>query len=141
MGPKAAKALRKNNASRSAGLIGVTALAVIMSGCASTARLASDRVDASRIRQIRLDMAESEVTAILGQPFSVERVPYRPGGVTMNYTKRAPYAWSYPMLWVHLSNGRVVEVYAKLYQGFDDRAVYALGADRRWESAEFGAIF
>ena len=121
--------------------ISVSVLALILSGCGSAARLASDHVDASRIRQIRIAMTESDVAAILGQPFSIEPVPYRPGGTVMNYARRAPYAWSYPMLWVHLADGRVVEVYAKLYEGFDDRGVYTLNADRSWESADFGAIF
>lgn len=132
MDQKVAKRLRE---------ISVLALAIVLSGCVSAARLASDRVDASRIRQIRIDMAESEVRAILGQPLSVERVPSMPDSATMNYTKRALYAWSYPMLWVHLEDGRVVSVYAKLYKGFDDRGVYVLTADRLWESADFDAIF
>ena len=124
-----------------ASAIALVALVTVLSGCGSAARMASDHVDASRIRQIRMNMSADDVTAILGQPFSIEPVPYRPGGVVMNYSRRVPYSWSYPMLWVHLTDGRVVEVYAKLYEGFDDRGVYTLNVDRQWESSDFSAIF
>ncbi len=95
------------------------------------------------IRAVRLGMTREEVEAILGPPMSSERTPYRERGVTLTYSRPVPFARWYPMLWVHLREGRVISVYAKRYilWGIDDIGVYGLGAEGRWEGTEFQATF
>jgi hypothetical protein len=125
-------------------LLCVLLVAAIANACGRSAYLASSAIDAFAIRQVRLGMTVEEVVAILGQPFSIEPKPiefHGPDASTMNYSKRVPSAWSYPMLWVHLKNRRVVEVYAKSYVGWDDRGVYGLSRERQWEAADFESIF
>lgn len=45
------------------------------------------------------------------------------------------------MLWVHLTKGKVVEVYAKRHNTADSDGVYGLRADGRWESPRFALTF
>jgi hypothetical protein len=60
-------------------------------------------------------MSESEVTAILGAPLSTKLDQTR-GVKTLEYARPVRGARWYPMLWVHLREDRVVEVYAKKYR-------------------------
>ncbi len=95
------------------------------------------------IRAVRIGMTREEVEAILGPPMSSERTPYRERGVTLTYSRPMSFARWYPMLWIHLLEGRVISVYAKRYilWGMDDIGVYGLGAEGRWEAREFEATF
>jgi hypothetical protein len=59
---------------------------------------------------------------------------------TLTYTRHTMAARFHPMLWVHLREGKVREVYAKRYDLWildDDIGIYGLSADRRWESPIF----
>jgi hypothetical protein len=113
---------------------------IFAGGCGGRADLSSPLIDASSIRRVQLGMTESEVVSILGQPFSVEGRTDEPRHRVMNFSCPAGGYW-YPMLWVHLRDGRVNEVYAKRYEGWDDASVYSLTSERRWESPHFGETF
>jgi len=83
-------------------------------------------VTAEAIRAMRLEMSEDEVYRIIGPPFFTYPTSYGSRRITLQYTRRVLGARWYPMLWVHLEDGRVVDVYAKKYVrwGTDDLAVY-----------------
>ena len=88
-------------------------------------------------------MSEEDVVAILGAPLKSGPSLNHEGRRTLTYTR-----WrlrpSYPMLWVHLEQGSVVEVYAKIYTdwGTDDEGVYGLSSQLQFESTEtFESIF
>jgi hypothetical protein len=96
------------------------------------------------IRAVRAGMTREEIEAILGPPVSAAPTGYyHEGGVTLTYARPVPFARWYPMLWVHLHEGRVISVYAKRYiaWGMDDLGVYVRDGAQRWERAEFEATF
>lgn len=103
----------------------------------------AESVTVESIRAVQNGMTEEEVVAILGNP--VERTPSvsYPDAITLTYSRPAYFAKWYPMLWVHLRNDSVVEVYAKRYIGWggDDIGVYGTGNDRRWETDLFEQTF
>ena len=100
-------------------------------------------VTVESIRAVENGMTEEEVVAILGNP--IERAPSvnYPDAITLAYSKPTYFAKWYPMLWVHLRNDRVVDVYAKRYidWGTDDVGVYGTGNDRQWETDLFEQTF
>jgi hypothetical protein len=119
-------------------------LTVVLGSCGRS-RLAG-KVSTTTIRQIKYGMSKDEVIKILGHPFSIEPCSFEYYGAnafTMNYSQPIEYARWYPMLWIHLKNNKVVEVYAKRYImfGADDKGVYGLDDKRNWESAEFETTF
>ncbi len=95
----------------------------------------AEGVTVEAIRAVQNGMTEGEVVAILGEP--LERAPSvnYPDAITLTYSKPAYFAKWYPMLWIHLRNGRVFDVHAKRYidWGIDDVGVYGTGNDRQWE--------
>ncbi len=103
----------------------------------------AEGITVESIRAVQNGMTEEEVVAILGNP--VERAPSvsYPDAITLTYSRPAYFAKWYPMLWVHLRNDSVVEVYAKRYIGWggDDIGVYGTGNDRRWETNLFEQTF
>ncbi len=107
-----------------------------------SSRLA-EGVTVEAIRIVQSGMTEEEVVAILGEP--LERAPLvnYPDAITLTYSKPAYFAKWYPMLWIHLRNGRVFDVYAKRYidWGIDDVGVYGTGNDRQWETSLFEQTF
>jgi hypothetical protein len=60
-------------------------------------------------------MSRDDVERILGRPVGVEKqdAPYGPNPETLVYFHRLPTPVNFPMLWVHLRDGKVYEVYAK----------------------------
>jgi len=66
-----------------------------------------------------------------------------PDAITLTYSKPAYFAKWYPMLWIHLRNDKVFDVYAKRYTdwGLDDVGVYGTGNDRQWETDLFEQTF
>ena len=94
------------------------------------------------IRAVRNGMAEEEVLAILGPPLGRRPSRHHPDLITLTYSKPAYFAKWYPMLWVHLRDGKVLEVYAKRYidWGTDDVAVYGTG-NGQWETDLFEQTF
>jgi hypothetical protein len=98
-------------------------------------------VTARAIRTLRIGMTEAEVVETLGAPLSV-KADQNGSLKTLEFT-RAVRARSFPMLWVHLTNGRVTEVYAKKYVwwGFDDEGLYGLSSSGHWESPGFEKSF
>lgn len=103
----------------------------------------AEGVTVEAIRAVQNGMTEEQVVAILGGP--VERAPSvnYPDAITLTYSKPAYFAKWYPMLWIHLRNGRVSDVYAKRYidWGIDDVGVYGAGNDRQWETSLFEQTF
>ena len=132
----------------------VAALAMLLVDCIACTEIGSSlgpEVTPQAVRSIRVGMTRPQVEGILGPPtaFSKEH------GETV-FSKDAPDRWDlmtyqgykfrarwYPVLWVHLEDGRVVSVYAKRY-GFwldDDWGIYSQSASEHWESPEFERFF
>lgn len=98
-------------------------------------------VTCDRIRSLKLGMTRVDIEHVLGQPFREDTEI--PGRVVLHYSREVAYARSYPMLWIHLQNDRLVEVYAKRYflWGLDDEAVYLLSDRGRWEISKCESMF
>jgi hypothetical protein len=96
------------------------------------------------VRAIAPGMTDAEVQAILGPPASIDS-PGLAGGRTFEYGGVRPLTSAYAVLWVHFtSDGRVREIYAKLYPTSplaDEWGVYAFGPEKRWEGAHFERAF
>ena len=120
-----------------ASVIGLVALATGRGGEAVASGVTRDA-----IRSIRVGMTEGELVRILGEPLSSDFDAGR-GVRTLNYARAVPGARWYPMLWVHLREGRVSEVYAKKYVwwGKDDEGVYILNDAGQSETREFERTF
>ncbi len=115
-----------------------------MVGCVGTGADMGPLVTRDRVRAIEVGMTQPEVRAILGEPISVEsHVGQNDETVKLTYTRHTLAVRFHPMLWVHLRDGRVREVYAKRYGSWidDDIGIYVLNADRRWESPVFERLF
>jgi hypothetical protein len=115
-------------------------VALAASACLAQSNLPRDTT--SNVRKIQLGMSRQDVERWLGQPLSVEEDGY--GGKnteSLVYFRRLPPPIQYPMLWVHLRDGKVFEVYAKRHYTLDSYGVYVLSADLHWESPEFTATF
>ncbi len=116
----------------------VALLVVLQAGCTWGPAISSEQV-----RAVELGMSENDVTAILGSPLQSGPSTTFAGRRTLSYNRWRPVP-RYPMLWVHLEEGKVVEVYAKLYTdwGTEDQGVYALSSLLEFESTEtFEAAF
>ena len=119
-------------------------ITLVSNGCRTffgDARLSS-QVTVESIQQIELGMTQKQAIDLLGAPLDTRRDVDR-NRFTLQFSKPVPGARWYPMLWVHLEDGRVIEVYAKRYilWGVDDEGVYGLTQDRRWGAAEFSQTF
>lgn len=119
------------------GLLGLAALIMSRRGEAL-----APCVTAQRVRSVRVGMPEREVLRLLGEPFRSRFDPTL-GRTSLEYARAPRFARSYPMLWVHLKDGKVAEVYAKKYVwwGLDDEGIYGATDDGAWESAAFEAAF
>jgi len=116
-------------------------VALVASACLTQSNLPRD-VTTSNVRKVQLGMSRQEVEQQLGQPLSVEQDGY--GGKnteSLVYFRRLTPPIEYPMLWVHLRDGKVFEVYAKRHYTLDSYGVYVLSADLHWESPQFTATF
>lgn len=90
----------------------------------------AEAVTAKNIVRIRLGMSKKAVTGILGKPVKENN---------QTYTYTAEIAENHPMLWVHFNENEVVrEVYAKYYEGWDDRGIYGLSRTREDTVFEWG---
>jgi hypothetical protein len=87
-------------------------------------------------------MTRAEVERVLGTPLAEEQE--EPGHLVLTYSRPPFAARFYPMLWVHLRDGKVAEVYAKRY-GFwvidDDIGIYGLSKETNFERPEFTQLF
>ena len=116
-------------------------LAVTASGCLTQSNLPAG-VTASNVRKIQLGMSRTDVEGLLGPPLSVE--PYSPGETnseSLIYFRGLPPPIHYPMLWVHLRDGKVFSVYAKRHDILNSWGVYVLSSSLKWESPEFVTAF
>jgi hypothetical protein len=121
------------------------ACSVIGVACTTRSNIGSD-ITVENIRRINIGMPRSEVERVLGVPLRIEPEDSRFNNTVdvlevMVYFRRLPPPLKYPMLWVHLRDGKVSEVYAKRHDIFDSWGVYGLTASRKWEAPEFTAIF
>jgi hypothetical protein len=105
----------------------------------------SSAVTAERIKAVRVGMSQAEVVACLGEPKEVYWSEWvgSQRRLTLQFSQPVAGVRWYPMLWVHLQNGTVAEVYAKRYVlwGADDEGVYGLDEQGRWEAESFGPTF
>lgn len=94
------------------------------------------------IRAIQNGMTEEQVLAIIGPPLDRGPSSHDPEVTTLVYSKSAYFARWYPMLWIHLRDGRVIDVYGKRYidWGVDDMGVYGTG-NGPWETEWFERTF
>jgi len=89
-------------------------------------------------------MTKADVVGILGEPHATALGIYGTNTFVMHYARPVRLARWYPMLWVHLTNDVVVEVYAKRYVdwGADDIGVYGLSENQKqWEAEYFVSTF
>jgi hypothetical protein len=129
-------------------------------------------VTRSGIRSVQVGMTEAEVEELLGAPVSREddrpvicgptsrglnyeratkELESGDGGcwsagplnsIRLTYFARPNAPWPYPMLWVHLRNGRVSQVYAKRHNLVDSDGVYWTTRDGgHIETPQFEATF
>jgi hypothetical protein len=114
-------------------------------GCAGTAADMGTLVRRDSVRAVKLGMTQAEVQSVIGTPISIERYMSNNGEMTtLTYTRHTIAARFHPMLWVHLREGKVREVYGKRYSLWildDDIGIYELNVDRRWESPVFEELF
>ena len=114
----------------------------ILPACTGTGRDLGPQVTRDHVRAVRVGMTRTETETLLGAPFKEDIV--EPGHVELTYS-RPPFGSRYhPMLWVHLRNGKVAEVYAKRYGFFfidDDIGIYGLNDDQQFERPEFSQLF
>jgi hypothetical protein len=89
-------------------------------------------------------MSQAQVEGILGPPCSVETKDpsiHGTGRQVLVYFKRLNSVRHFPMLWVHLKDGRVEEVYGKRHLFLESEGVFGLSSGRRWESIYFERTF
>lgn len=127
------------------GLLILTALSLLSTACDPAlftgGRDMDAAVTATAVRRIEVGMKREQVGQILGAPrkewaerfFGVGGERHR---VVLQYARPVPWARWYPMLWVHLEAGSVVEVYAKRYDWIDDEGIYSQTASQRWEKTD-----
>ena len=111
-------------------------IVLVATSCDLTAPVCGARdmaagITASTIRRVQIGMRRDEVERILGAPFAetARQYPAPDGGsvTLLEYSRPVRGARWYPMLWVHIERGAVIEVYAKRYVdwGTDDEGVYS----------------
>jgi hypothetical protein len=122
--------------------LGLFVVCGVLQGCVGTRREAGPLVTRDRIRDIGVGMSRSDVERILGKPMDVE-VEER-DHLVLTYTRRPFGARYYPMLWIHLRNDKVSEIYAKRYGLWvidDDIGIYGRGSEPAFERPEFEQLF
>jgi hypothetical protein len=117
----------------------------LATGCRTQSNIGS-KITVENIRRIQLGMSRADVEQGLGEPVWVDQLGAigsdgTSSGEVMVYFRRLPPPLRCPMLWVHLRDGKVSEVYAKRHDIFDSWGVYGLTVDRRWETPEFLTTF
>ena len=118
------------------------AASIAILGCVGTRHDLGRAVTRDKIRAVRIGMTRGQVEQLLGQPF--DEAQEEPGHVVLTYSRRPFGARFYPMLWVHIRNGKVDEVYAKRYGLWvidDDIGIYGLSDGANWERPEFSQLF
>ena len=88
-------------------------------------------------------MSRQEVEERLGPPLDIELDGFGRGDniESLVYFRRRPMPIQYPMLWIHLRDGKVVEVYAKRHYTADSYGVYGLSVNHQWETRDFLTTF
>ena len=121
----------------------LVAFGVVTGACFSQATI-GPQVTVENIRQVKIGMSRSEVEDLLGSALAVEQEDpkfYGAGAELMVYSSRLPMPMEYPMLWVHLRDGKVEQVYAKRHHIADSWGVYGITKSRQWETTEFVNTF
>jgi hypothetical protein len=133
----------------------VLAATMSLAGCGG-ADLAS-HVTVDGILALRRGMSYEQVVSKIGEPFEMERElpPHQENGLTvvgrqvptvqtgeghvvLIYFRRMRWVTRYPMLWVHLRDGHVNEIYAKRHDLVDSTGIYGYGPNDKepWGTAE-----
>lgn len=123
--------------------LGLGAVSMLLSiSCSEPGGGVAHGVTRGGIRSVQLGMTEDDVMRFLGRPLAVKADRAR-GVTTLEYSRPVRTSQSYPMLWIHLKDGRVKEVYAKRYLnwGLDDEGAYVLSDAGRWEGRSFEEAF
>jgi len=120
-------------------------LATTFAACAERVSSLAPLVTRDGIRAIKVGMTREEVEAILGTPITFSK-EYADSDSDrwhlMTYSRTAFGGMWYPMLWVHLEDGRVSSVYAKAYASdMSERGLYCHSESENWETPEFQRMF
>jgi hypothetical protein len=119
------------------------ALSAVTAACFSQSTI-SPQVTVENIRQVKIGMSRPEVEHLLGSPLAVDQQDPKfngAGAELMVYSSRLPMPMQYPMLWVHLRDGKVESVYAKRHHIADSWGVYWITKERQWEAPDFVKTF
>ena len=122
--------------------LGLLVVCGVLQGCVGTRREAGPLVTRDRIRAIAIGMSRTDVERIIGQPINVEVVERN--DLVLTYTRKPLRARYYPMLWIHLRDDKVPEVYAKRYGLWvidDDIGIYGRSSESACERPEFEQVF
>ena len=107
---------------------------LVLLGCTGYGHDVGQQVTRDHIRAIRLGMTRADVEALLGKPFAENHD--EPDHTFLTYSRKPSGVRFFPMLWVHLQNGKVSGVYSRRYDRLlvhDDVPVYWLEGDIRME--------
>lgn len=97
-----------------------------------------NKLNAEKIKLIKIGMTSEKVISILGKPLTIEN-NYLNDRKTYTFTKPIKFAENYPMLWIHFDNNmKVTQVYAKKYilWGSDDESIYMLDSNNDFENRD-----
>lgn len=109
----------------------IAAIVISAVACYTKENLAP-KVTAANIRRIEMGMSRAQVEEILGPPLSVDSKDERfVGGETLAYSQQAGRLRKYSMLWVHLKDDQVVEVYAKRKNLITEEMLYQRNLSHR----------
>lgn len=116
-------------------------------GCEYRGGLAPE-VTPARILSLKPGMTYYQVVEVIGEPIAARKkldlgqmaptTEVERGPVILDYARPVPWASSHPMLWIHLQDGVVVDIYAKR-GGFGtpgDEGVYGYSLHGRWGGGE-----
>jgi hypothetical protein len=121
----------------------LVACGFVTTACFSQATI-SPQITVENIRRVTIGMSRVDVERLLGSPLAVEQEHAKSNGAgaqVMVYSSRLPIPIQYPMLWVHLRNGKVEQVYAKRHHILDSWGVYVITKERQWETPDFVYTF
>jgi len=141
-------------------LLAVIAAAMITMAACSGADLAPG-VTIDGILALRPGMSYEDVVRTIGKPFEMTRelpehlengrpvigrevptVQTDQGHVVLIYFRRMKWVTQYPMLWVHLRDGYVEDIYAKRHDLVDSTGIYGFGPHGTFGGADtLGQVF
>jgi SmpA/OmlA family protein len=126
-------------------IIEIAALVATVTACAERGSSLGPLVTRDGIRAIKVGMTRREVEAVFGPPVTFSKQfedSQSDRWHLMTYSRAVFRAKQYPMLWIHLEDGRVRSVYAKAYAwNMNGRPLYCHSKSENWEFPEFEEMF